>query len=129
MLQRLIVTYSVKYQEYISFKNDGGYRTQKQIDSLTNNIIKNGIENPIEVIRNENGQIHIEPVDLDNIKKIRSNIRNTKLNVSKLKRGITDYNNFRKSHFGKLRIGNDGLDVDIFYKELSMWIRLSIVFD
>ena len=39
--------------------------------------------------------------------------------MSYLKNQITDYNNFRKSNMGKLRLGNTGTQIDTFYEELS----------
>ena len=44
----------------LNAKKNGGYRTQEQVQNLTNNIKSNGIVNPIELIRDNNGNITIE---------------------------------------------------------------------
>lgn len=62
--------------------------------------------------------IEIDNIDQALISKIRSHIRNAKLNVSSIKKNITDYNDFRKHNFGKLKLSNTGLDIDVFYQEL-----------
>ena len=54
-----------------------------------------------------------------NVKELKRIIRNTKIDMSYLKNQITDYNNFRKSNMGKLRLGNTGTQIDTFYEELS----------
>ncbi|MBP3920833.1 MAG: hypothetical protein J6D28_04635 [Bacilli bacterium] len=54
-----------------------------------------------------------------NVKALKRIIRNTKIDMSYLKNQITDYNNFRKSNMGKLRLGNTGTQIDTFYEELS----------
>lgn len=49
----------VLIQEILLFKKSGGFRSNNAMNSLTNNIIANGIQNPIELIKNKNGQIEI----------------------------------------------------------------------
>lgn len=44
----------------LNARKNGGYRTQEQVQNLTNNIKSNGIVNPIELIRDNNGNITIE---------------------------------------------------------------------
>ena len=54
------------------------------------------------------------------IQDIKDYIRNTKLEVTQeLKNSITDYNDFRKSNFGKLKLSNEGMSIDSLYEELS----------
>lgn len=45
----------VSVDDILSLKKDGGYRTNEQISSLANNIMANGIESPIEISIDENG--------------------------------------------------------------------------
>lgn len=52
------------------------------------------------------------------VKEIKDVIRKTRINVSDIKNQITDYNYFRKSNFGNLKLSNSGLPVDVFYEEL-----------
>ena len=44
----------------IKFKETGGYRDEKQIEDLKNEIVKNGIKEPIKIIKKNNGKIKIE---------------------------------------------------------------------
>jgi hypothetical protein len=66
-------------------------------------------------------EVTLNPSDseIDTINSILKQIKKTKLDVSSIKNSITDYNDYRKSNFGKLNIGNDGISVDTFYKELA----------
>lgn len=57
--------------------------------------------------------------DSGDYKELKNRIRHTKIDMSNLKNEITDYNDFRKSNFGKLRLGNDGQALDVLYQELS----------
>ena len=43
----------------IKFKELGGYRTKEQLENLKNEIIKKGIEKPIEIIKEDNDKIKI----------------------------------------------------------------------
>ena len=55
-------------------------------------------------------------------KTLKSNIRNTKLYVSKeVQDNIADYNDFRKSNMGRLTLTSDdsAMKIDTFYKELN----------
>lgn len=53
---------------------------------------------------------------------LKERIRTTPIKISDLDKsdvsGIGNYNEFRKQYFGRLKITNDGLPVDIFYQEL-----------
>ena len=51
-------------------------------------------------------------------KEARDFIRNTTIDMSYLKNQITDYNLFRRSNMGRLRLGNSGVPIDTFYQEL-----------
>ncbi len=57
----------------------------------------------------------------EEIRDIRKYIRSTKLDMSFLKQQFPsskDYNAFRKANFGKLKLGNSGTSIDVFYQEL-----------
>jgi hypothetical protein len=54
------------------------------------------------------------------LKNIKSDVRKYRIKVSDaIKADITDYNNFKKSNFGKIIISNTGQNVDSVYQELS----------
>lgn len=57
----------------------------------------------------------------DEYKNLRERIRNTAIRVPETVRdGFTDYEQFRKSNFGRLRLSNNnGIELDSFYYELS----------
>lgn len=48
----------VVMDEILPFKKNGGYRNSEEVNKLTNNIMANGIESPIEVM-NRNGKLEI----------------------------------------------------------------------
>ena len=50
---------------------------------------------------------------------LRNYLRTTKLDTSSVKADIADYNDWRKSHMGSLKLGNDGMQIDTAYQELS----------
>lgn len=50
---------------------------------------------------------------------LRTYLRTTKLDTSSVKADIADYNDWRKSHMGSLKLGNDGMQIDTAYQELS----------
>nr|DAS65360.1 MAG TPA: Large polyvalent protein associated domain 23 [Bacteriophage sp.] len=54
------------------------------------------------------------------LKSMKDQVRKTQIKVSDdLKNRITDYNDFRKSNFGKLKLGNEGQYIDDVWAELS----------
>lgn len=50
----------VPIQDILPYKSNGGYRTEDQINDLETNIRQNGITNPIELIKENDGTIRIE---------------------------------------------------------------------
>lgn len=50
---------------------------------------------------------------------LRTYLRTTKLDTSSVKADIADYNEWRKSHMGSMKLGNDGTQIDTAYQELS----------
>lgn len=55
----------------------------------------------------------------DQYAELRNYLRTTKLDTSPVKADIADYNDWRKSHMGSLKLGNDGMQIDTVYQELS----------
>ena len=53
-------TKNVPIEELLSLQTEGGYRNQEQITNLREDISKNGIQTPIELVRNNDGSITIE---------------------------------------------------------------------
>ena len=53
-------TKNVPIEELLSLQTNGGYRNQEQIKNLREDISKNGIQTPIELVRNNDGSITIE---------------------------------------------------------------------
>lgn len=88
-----------------------GYTKEKLTNAKTYNeikdIVKKYSDREISYINRE-------------IQDVKDYIKNTKLEVTQeLKNSITDYNDFRKSNFGKLKLSNEGMSIDSFYEELS----------
>lgn len=50
---------------------------------------------------------------------LRTYLRTTKLDTSSVKADIADYDEWRKSHMGSMKLGNDGTQIDTAYQELS----------
>lgn len=55
----------------------------------------------------------------DQYAELRNYLRTTKLDTSSVKADIADYNDWRKSHMGSMKLGNDGMQIDTAYQELS----------
>lgn len=53
-------TKNVAIEELLSLQTEGGYRDEQQITKLRDDISKNGIQAPIELVRNSDGSILIE---------------------------------------------------------------------
>lgn len=53
-------TKNVPIEEILSLQTKGGYRNQEQITNLREDISKNGIQTPIELVRSSDGSISIE---------------------------------------------------------------------
>ena len=53
-------TKNVPIEGLLSLQTNGGYRNQEQIKNLREDISKNGIQTPIELVRNNDGSITIE---------------------------------------------------------------------
>lgn len=60
-ISNLEETNNVPIDEVLSLQNgNGGYREEQSLANLREDIIQNGIKNPIELVRNKDGSIHIE---------------------------------------------------------------------
>ena len=65
------------------------------------------------------GQYTEKGVDED-LKAIKAELRTARVNVDDAIKGdITDYGQFKKRNFGKIRFSNEGLPVDVVYMELA----------
>ena len=65
------------------------------------------------------GQYTEKGVDED-LKAIKAELRNARVYVDDaIKNDITDYGQFKKRNFGKIRFSNEGLPVDVVYMELA----------
>jgi ribosomal protein S18 acetylase RimI-like enzyme len=119
-----IKQYKQEVKKYIKnhIKESFGFKN-KDVDDIYNKVVSK--ENPtIDDIYNAfegHREIKVKPDEtfIQEIKEIKSAIRNTRLQVSDDVRQITDWNAFRKSNFGSLQLTNDGIPIDSFYQELS----------
>ena len=103
------------YQEKKDFRNKmkSFYNMTKEdlINAKTYNEINNIVS---EYVNREYNYIDKE------VESVKKEIRNSRIKISdELKNQITDYGDFRKSNFGKLRLGNEGQSIDSIYQELS----------
>lgn len=66
---------------------------------------------------------HLDTEMRDQYKDMLKGIRNTKLKLDEQHRGDLDqvggYSDFRKKNFGKIRLSNEGIEVDSYYQELA----------
>lgn len=51
---------NIPIENVLPLITDGGYRTTEEVESLKNEIIRDGIKNPIELVRKNDGSIEIE---------------------------------------------------------------------
>lgn len=76
-------------------------------------------ENLYETIEREFGTVH-EKQKLEEITGIKAALKFTKIKVSDaIKTDITDYATWKQKQFNKLRISNEGMNVDVVYEELK----------
>lgn len=103
------------YQEKKDFRNKMKSFYNMTKEDLTNAKTYNEINNIVSEYANR--EYNYIDKEVESVKK---EIRNSRIKVSdELKNQITDYGDFRKSNFGKLRLGNEGQSVDSIYQELS----------
>lgn len=103
------------YQEKKDFRNKMKSFYNMTKEDLTNAKTYNEINNIVSEYANR--EYNYIDKEVESVKK---EIRNSRIKVSdELKNQITDYGDFRKSNFGKLRLGNEGQPVDSIYQELS----------
>lgn len=103
------------YQEKKDFRNKMKSFYNMTKEDLTNVKTYNKINNIVSEYANR--EYNYIDKEVESVKK---EIRNSRIKVSdELKNQITDYGDFRKSNFGKLRLGNEGQSIDSIYQELS----------
>lgn len=92
----------------------------KKYENKTYDEVVNGkTYNEIRDIIKEYSARPIENID-EEMKSVKSEIKNRSIKIDdNLKAQITDYNDFRKSMFGKLKLSNEGTSIDSLYNELS----------
>lgn len=88
----------------------------RKVNKLYNEILEANDVNEVKNLISDYADIY-DDADTT-IKDIKKVIRETKIDVSNLKNQVTDYNSFRKSYFGKLKLANSGVGIDTFYQEL-----------
>lgn len=70
------------------------------------------------IIRNEGNEQ--QSYKIDDYQNVRDYLRNTRIKIDdSIRSAIPDFNDFRKSHMGKMLLSKDGLDADVAYMELS----------
>lgn len=70
------------------------------------------------IIRNEGNEQ--QSYKIDDYQNVRDYLRNTRIKIDdSIRSEIPDFNDFRKSHMGKMLLSKDGLDADVAYMELS----------
>ena len=105
----------LKYNEVKTLKNELKEYLGLSKEELTNAKTYNGIKEKVKQFINRQA----EYLDED-LKRVKNEIRNTNIKVdSELKEQITDYNDFKKSNFGKLKLSTTGQSIDSIYQELS----------
>lgn len=92
----------------------------KKFENKTYDEVVNGkTYNEIRDIIKEYSSRPIENID-EEMKSVKSEIKNRSIKIDdNLKTQITDYNDFRKSMFGKLKLSNEGISIDSLYNDLS----------
>lgn len=91
--------------------------SQQESRNLYNTIASkaNTIEDVIEELQAYQ-TIKINEIDTE-LKELQKELKNIKINYSNIE--MTDFNEFRKSNFGKLRLSKTGSGIDSVYQELS----------
>lgn len=103
------------YQEKKDFRN----KMESFYNMTKDDLVNANTYNSIKDIINEYANRECTYVDKE-VEAVKKQIRNSKIKVTdELKNQITDYGDFRKSNFGKLRLGNEGQSIDSVYQELS----------
>ena len=103
------------YQEKKDFRN----KMESFYNMTKDDLVNANTYNSIKDIINEYANRECTYVDKE-VEAVKKQIRNSRIKVTdELKNQITDYGDFRKSNFGKLRLGNEGQSIDSVYQELS----------
>ena len=112
-----------KGQEFLNFdqaeKKQFKNELSKYIGKTREEIISAATWNDVKDIVSNYTNREIKYVD-EELKSIKDEIRKRRIKVTdNLKNQITDYNDFRRSNFGKLKLGSEGNNIDSLYQELS----------
>lgn len=112
-----------KGQEFFNFdqaeKKQFKNELSKYIGKTREEIISAATWNDVKDIVSNYTNREIKYVD-EELKSIKDEIRKRRIKVTdNLKNQITDYNDFRRSNFGKLKLGSEGNNIDSLYQELS----------
>lgn len=96
------------------------YQQKRKFTDLVSEYYDNPDLNKIKQdIRDNFSEKRIEYVN-DYVKDIKNVIRGTDLQITDyVRRNLTDFGNFRKDNFNKLKLKNQGQSIDSFYNELS----------
>lgn len=96
------------------------YQQKKKFTDLLSEYYDNPDLNKIKQdIRDNFSEKRIEYVN-DYVKDIKNVIRGTDLQITDyVRRNLTDFGNFRKENFNKLKLKNQGQSIDSFYNELA----------
>lgn len=83
---------------------------RNNVNQIINEIEENGISSAIEKYAKKTTFTD------ENLKNLKKEIKKTKLNISNLSKSFKDY---IKNAFGSMRLGNTGMDIDVYYEELK----------
>lgn len=102
-------------EERQSFQEKLKKYENKTYEEISNGKVYNEIK---DIVRNFSTR-PIENID-EEMKSVKRDIRNRNIKIDdNLKNQIDDYNEFRKSMFGKLKLSKNGTSIDSLYNELS----------
>lgn len=109
-------------KDYLGFNNKEYSSFKEQLNSFTNKskseLVNSETYNQVRDIIKEYSERQVAYSD-EYANDVKKYLRNQQIQVSEeIKNDITDYNYFRKSNFGKLKLGDTGTPVDTFYQEL-----------
>ena len=131
MVDNTINKQSIKGQEitakemrkYMGLNGDERIQFINEIEPYTKmtqeELLQDGNYDKIKDIINKHSTIEMKYI-YEDAKAVKNKIRKTKIKITdNIKNDISDYNYFRKSNFGKLRLSNEGTYIDVLWNELS----------
>ena len=110
-------------QNYLYFNNtqkrNFKEKLMKYVGKTSNDLTNAKTWNEVKELVKEYANKDYIYVD-EELKSVKNQVRSMNIKITDdLKRQITDYNDFRKENFGKLKLGNNGNTIDSIYQELS----------